>query len=76
MNTTNILQINSSGCYEGSITRQVSDLVVKTLKGNNTILNSVNRDVATGLPFVSEAWINSNFTAFDERAEAANCSID
>ena len=69
MNTTNILQINSSGRYEGSITRQVSDLVVKTLKGNNTSLESTNRDVAMGLPFVSEAWINSNFTAVDERTE-------
>ncbi len=69
MNTTNILQINSSGRYEGSITRQVSDLVVKTLKENNTSPESINRDVATGLPFVNEAWINSNFTAADERTE-------
>ena len=69
MNTKNILHITSSGRYEGSITRQVSDLVVKTLKGNNTSLESVNRDVAAGLPFVSEAWINSNFTMADERTE-------
>jgi len=69
MNTKNILQINSSGRYEGSITRQVSDLVVKTLKENNTSPESINRDVATGLPFVNEAWINSNFTAPHERTE-------
>ncbi len=35
MNTANILHINSSGRYEGSITRQVSDLVVEYIKGNN-----------------------------------------
>lgn len=69
MNTANILQINSSGRHEGSITRHVSDLVVKTLKGSNTSLESINRDVALGLPFVNEAWINSNFTAADERTE-------
>ncbi len=69
MNTANILQINSSGRYEESITRQVSDLVVETLKGNSASQESVNRDVAAGLPFVSEAWINSNFTAADERTE-------
>ena len=69
MNTKNILQVTSSGRYEGSITRQVSDLVVKALKGTNTSLESVNRDVATGLPFVNETWINSNFTKADERTE-------
>ena len=64
-----ILQINSSGRYEGSITRQVSDLVVNYLKGTNPALDNINRDVAAGLPFVNEAWINSNFTAADERTE-------
>jgi len=69
MTTTNVLQINSSGRYEGSITRQVSDLVIEYLKGNNASLENINRDVATGLPFVNEAWINSNFTAEDARTE-------
>jgi len=65
----NLLQINSSGRYEDSITRQVSGLVVAYLKGSNPSLENVNRDVAPGLPFVNEAWINSNFTAADERTE-------
>ncbi len=68
MTPQNILQINSSGRYEGSITRQVSDLVVNYLKKDNASLEAVNRDVAAGLPFVNEAWINSNFTAADERS--------
>ena len=67
MNTANILHINSSGRYEGSITRQVSNLVVEYLKGDNATPKSVSRDVASGLPFVSESWINANFTAVDER---------
>jgi len=69
MNTGNILQINSSGRYDGSITRQVSDIVVNYLKRSNQSQQSVNRDIAPGLPFVNEAWINSNFTAADERTE-------
>lgn len=69
MTTKNILHINSSGRYEESITRQVSDLVVAYLKGNNSSLVSINRDVAMGLPFVNETWINSNFTAVEERTE-------
>ena len=69
MSSKNILQINSSGRYGDSVTRQVSDLVVDYLKQDNPSLVSVNRDVAAGLPFVNEAWINSNFTAADERTE-------
>lgn len=57
------------GRCEGSITRQVSDLVVKTLKGSSASQESANRDVAAGLPFVNEAWINSNFTVANERTE-------
>ena len=67
MSTKNILQINSSGRYEGSVTRQVSDLAVSHLKQQNPSSKTLNRDVAKGLPFVNEAWINSNFTALDER---------
>ena len=69
MTPKNILQINSSGRYEGSMTRQVSDLVVNYLKGNNPSLETASRDVAEGLPFVNEAWINANFTAPDERSD-------
>jgi len=69
MSTKSILQINSSGRYENSITRQVSDLVVNSIKQSKPSLKDVNRDIATGLPFVNEAWINSNFTAADERTD-------
>ncbi|MEE9444268.1 MAG: NAD(P)H-dependent oxidoreductase [Cocleimonas sp.] len=71
-----ILQINSSGRYEGSITRQVSDLVVNYLKGVSPTQDSISRDVAVGLPFVNEAWINSNFTAADERTEDQKNVLD
>ena len=45
-------------------------MVVEYIKGNNVAPKSVSRDVASGLPFVNEAWINSNFTAVDERTES------
>jgi len=64
-----VLQINSSGRYESSITRQVSERVINYLRESNASLVSVHRDVAVGLPFVNEAWINANFTAANERTE-------
>ncbi len=65
-----ILHINSSGRYTDSITRHVSDLVVEHLKGDNVLQGVIKRDVAKGLPFVNEAWINANFMAPPERTEA------
>lgn len=69
MATKNILQINSSGRYEGSVTRQVSNLVINYLKKRDSSSISKDRDVAAGLPFVNEEWISSNFTAPNERTE-------
>lgn len=67
MNKQTLLQINSSGRYEGSITRQVSALLITYLKQQSSTLELSQRDLASGLPFVNEAWINANFTAVDER---------
>ena len=63
-----LLHINSSGRYEGSITRQVSDLLITYFKKQNPSLDLTQRDLALGLPFVNDAWINSNFTDVDKRS--------
>ncbi len=68
----NILHINSSGRYEGSVTRQVSDLVVTHLRQENSALEIVSRDLAAGIPFVDESWIDANFTAAEERSNSQN----
>lgn len=67
MTVKNILQVNSSGRYEGSITRKVSDLILTHLMETNPQNQHITRDVATGLPFINEAWINANFIAADQR---------
>ena len=69
MNTKTILQINSSGRFDGSLTRQLSDLVVRQLNRDNPELRLVSRDLATGLPFIDEQWIGANFTAPEERTD-------
>ena len=70
MNQQTLLHVNSSGRQDGSITRQVSNRVATYLKQKNPELNIVGRDVASGLPFVHEAWINANFTPADDRSVA------
>ena len=69
-NQKTILSINSSGRYEGSITRQVSEKLIQELKSESPELNLNSRDLATGLPFIDEQWINANFTDPAEREAA------
>ena len=64
-----ILQINSSGRYQGSLTRKLSDLMVAHLTEDKKS-DVVQRDLATGLPFVDEKWIEANFTNPEDRTDA------
>lgn len=64
---TNILKIDSSGQYEGSISRKLTaQLAERLLAAPDAKL--VERDVAKGLPVVSETWIGSNFTPKENRS--------
>lgn len=64
-----ILQIDSSGRYEGSYSRKYSAaLADKLSKAHKAEI--VYRDVAQGVEFVDERWINASFTPVDERTEA------
>jgi len=64
-----ILKIDSSGQYEGSVSRKLTARLAARLmdEPNSTLIE---RDVATGLPVVSENWIGSNFTPKDNRSAA------
>ena len=69
MTNKTILHINSSGRYQGSISREISELVVDQLSEQNLDHKLVERDVAKGLPFIDAAWINANFTPEENRSE-------
>ncbi|WP_444995196.1 FMN-dependent NADH-azoreductase [Aliikangiella sp. IMCC44359] len=69
MNNDSILHINSSSRYNESITRQLSQIVVKQLSKNQPELKVIERDLATGLPFIDEQWIAANFTPEEERTD-------
>ena len=76
MTVKNILQINSSGRYEGSTTRKVSDLILDNLIQKNPSCEHITRDVATGLPFVNEEWINANFTGAEQRSDSQKAVLE
>jgi FMN-dependent NADH-azoreductase len=64
---TTILKIDSSGQYDDSVSRKLTTRLAKKLFSQpGTTL--IERDVAKGLPVVSESWIGSNFTPKDDRS--------
>ena len=69
MQKLNVLHINASGRYDGSLTRTVSTQLTEILASQHDVTLQ-QRDVASGLPFINEEWINSNFTDPADRSEA------
>jgi FMN-dependent NADH-azoreductase len=66
-NQANVLKINASGRYQGSITRQLTDILANYLNGQQDAKSIIDRDLAKGLPFIDEQWIGANFTADEDR---------
>lgn len=70
-----ILQINSSGRHEGSVSRQLVERSVNRLAAEFPGSEVVTRDVSKGLPSVDETWIGANFTPADQRSEAQKAKL-
>ncbi|GAB5487103.1 MAG: NAD(P)H-dependent oxidoreductase [Parasphingorhabdus sp.] len=60
-----ILRIDSSARKNGSSSRVLTDAMIEKLAPASIIT----RDVSGGLPFVSEDWVNANFTDAAERTD-------
>ncbi len=69
-----ILRIDSSARKTGSVTRSLADETLNRL-AELTPVNIVDRDVASGLPFVDEAWVNANFTPSEARTAADKAKL-
>ena len=68
-NRKQILKISSSGRIEGSTSRALSRDLISALKDRYGEIDVVDRDLATGVPVVDEAWIEANFTPEASRTE-------
>lgn len=69
MQQLNVLHINASSRYDGSLTRSVSTQLTEILVSQQAARVQP-RDLASGLPFIDEVWINANFTDPAERSDA------
>ncbi len=62
--TQKILHIDASARLNGSVSRQLSAEVVERLGGDIT-----HRDLAEGIPQITETWVNATFTPADQRTD-------
>ncbi|NOX39630.1 MAG: FMN-dependent NADH-azoreductase [Alphaproteobacteria bacterium] len=65
-----VLKLNSSGRKTGSVSRQLTDRVLGRLQSQQPQINIIERDLADGLPVVTEDWIGANFTPKQDRTDA------
>jgi len=69
MNNASLLLVNASSRYQDSLKRAVSAEIAQYMAlQNGLVINE--RDVAAGLPFVDEQWVNANFTDPAGRSDA------
>jgi FMN-dependent NADH-azoreductase len=64
--TQKILRIDASMRKNGSYSRTLGQRLIAQLK-SQTSSNVKERDLADGIPFINEAWIEANFTDVAER---------
>jgi len=64
-----ILRIDASGRREGSQTRALTEKLIAQLRATGAA-RVVTRDLAGGVEFVDEEWINANFTPEEDRTQA------
>jgi len=72
----NILRLDTSMRKNGSYSRDLTDKLIQHLTGQASDLAALNktenaqvttRDLADGIDFIDEQWINANFTAVEKR---------
>jgi len=65
---TRVLAVNASGRSAASVTRQLSRDLIAALDDRYGNVEVSSRDLADGVPFVDQAWIEANFTPVELRS--------
>ncbi|MEM9972840.1 MAG: NAD(P)H-dependent oxidoreductase [Pseudomonadota bacterium] len=60
-----VLRIDSSARRTGSVSRDLLDRIVARFDDDTPVIT---RDLADGVPQISEAWVNANFTQASQRS--------
>jgi FMN-dependent NADH-azoreductase len=71
----NILRIDGSARFEGSVTRQLADEVIGRLRAENPGASVTQRELSDRLPLLDEDWVNANFTDPAERTTEQRAAL-
>lgn len=66
-----VLRIDASARKNGSSSRALTDALIENLAPGNLVV----RDLAAGLPFVTEDWVGANFTDEADRSEDQKAAL-
>jgi len=66
---TRVLEVSASGRVNGSASRELTRDLIGALQDRYGNVRTVHRDLAKGVPFVDEAFIEANFTADESRTD-------
>ena len=67
LNGVRILEVSGSGRRAESVSRMLTADIVAALESRHDAVEVTRRDLATGIDFVDESWIDANFTPAEER---------
>ncbi len=67
-----ILRLDTSARHAGSVSRELVDKIITRLGADSKI---VTRDLADGVPFVDEEWVNANFTPPAQRSATQTAKL-
>jgi FMN-dependent NADH-azoreductase len=73
--TTAILEVSASARRDTSVSRMLSADLIDALKARHGDVTHARRDLADGIPFVDEAWVEANFTPEETRSDAHRASL-
>ncbi|MDX1697169.1 MAG: NAD(P)H-dependent oxidoreductase [Thiohalobacterales bacterium] len=72
---TRLLRIDSSASMTESITRRLGDVVEERLARENPGLAVTRRDLANGIEFIDQAWVEANLTDPEMRTTAQQARL-
>lgn len=71
----NILVVSASGRKDGSVSRQLTEDFLKAFADAGVDAAVTSRDLADGVPFVDQDWINANFTPAEDRTAEQTATL-
>jgi len=72
---TRVLEVSASGRSGGSVSRQLTRDLINALDDRYGNVVTHHRDLADGVPFVSQAWIDANFTPEESRSDEQQATL-